>query len=74
MTINAFHPDYAQTYLMDFLESVRKMSNQSRNGQLMTKYVEEKRKTNPHHGTFFGISKTERISTTPEMMKKAGKK
>jgi hypothetical protein len=63
--INAFHPDYVKTYMPHFLTDLRIDSRQTKNGQMMTQYVEKTRKTNPSHGTLFGISDKVTSATVP---------
>lgn len=55
-TINAFHPAYVETYMPEFLIGLRTESRQTSAGQSLTKYVENKRKSSPSHGTIQGIS------------------
>lgn len=66
-TINAFHPDYAKTYMPDML---KEQIVAQRNSEGVSKYVERRRKTNPTHGTVFGIS-DKVVSLKP--LKKMGK-
>jgi len=63
--INAFHPDYVKTYMPHFLTELRIDSRQTKNGQMMTQYVEKVRKTKPSHGTLFGISDKVTSATVP---------
>jgi len=67
-TINAFHPDYVKTYMPHFLTELRIDSRQTKNGQMMTQYVEKTRKTKPSHGTLFGISDKVTSVTVPAHM------
>lgn len=57
MEMNAFHPDYVKTYeptIVGFLKQERANKKAS---ESMTKFVENKRRTTPSHGTIVGISK-----------------
>jgi hypothetical protein len=67
--INAFHPDYAKTYLGDFLEQLRIQSRQTKAGQTVARYVEKRRKVDPSLGTVHGISKVPRHSKPPKMLR-----
>ena len=55
--MNAFDPLYVQTYMPEFLTSLRLESKQTKAGQTLSQHVETKRKTVPSHGTIHGISK-----------------
>jgi hypothetical protein len=55
--INAFHPDFVKTHMPEFMADIRIESRQTKAGQQLSKYVEEKRKTEPLHGMVSGISK-----------------
>ena len=68
--INAFHPDYAKTYLQGFLNDLRAQSRQTKAGQAMARYVEARRVVDPSHGTLAGISKAPRVSKPPKMIKR----
>lgn len=54
--MNAFDPLYVQTYMPEFLTSLRLESKQTKAGQTLSQHVEKKRKTVPSHGTIHGIS------------------
>lgn len=54
--MNAFHPLYVQTYMPEFLSSLRMESRQTAAGQSLSKHVEKVRETTPSHGTIHGIS------------------
>lgn len=66
--MNAFHPDYIKTYHPNFLTDLRIESRQTKNGQNMTNHVNKMRKTNPSHGTLFGISDKVLSVTVPAHM------
>lgn len=55
--MNCFHPDYVKTYMPEFLTGIRAESRQTKAGQTLASYVEQKRKSTPSHGTIHGISK-----------------
>jgi hypothetical protein len=62
--MNAFHPDYVETYMPEIIKATRLESKQTVAGQTLTAYVDEIRKQKPLHGTLSGMSKT-RVSTKP---------
>lgn len=55
--MNAFHPDFIKTHMPEFMTGIRAESRQTKAGQMLSRHVEEKRKTVPSHGTVHGISK-----------------
>lgn len=69
--INAFHPDYVKTYMPGFLTDIRVESRQTKAGQVLSQYVDKTRKTNPSHGTLFGISDKVTSVTVPAHMHRA---
>ena len=69
--INAFHPDYVKTYMPGFLTDIRVESRQTKAGQTLSKYVDKTRRTNPSHGTLFGISDKVTSVTVPTHMHRA---
>lgn len=66
-TINAFHPDYMKTYHPTFFNDMRVAQRDKNSGDRMAKHVEKVRKTNPSHGTLFGIT-DKAISVAPKEM------
>ena len=72
--INAFHPDFVKTHMPEFLSSVRTNNVKEEAGKNVTKYIEKRRKTQPSHGTVFGLSDKEtsikpvKMMTTPSHM------
>jgi len=69
--INAFHPDYVKTYMPNFMTDIRTESRQTKNGQMLSQYVDNTRKTKPSHGTVFGISNKVTSVTVPSHMHRA---
>jgi hypothetical protein len=65
LVINAFHPQYVQTYMPQFLSTIRKEAEQKANGQ---KYGSIARATRESDGTkpsglIQSFPKTKRVST-----------
>ena len=69
-TINAFHPDYIDTYHPEFRSEVRTSARQEEAGKNVSKYLDKRRETEPSHGTFFGMSDKEASMSPKEMMLK----
>lgn len=72
--INAFHPDYVKTYMSDFLASIRTSNIKGEAGKSVTTFIEKRRKTNPTHGTFYGLNEGAFDATPKQMMKPPSKK
>jgi hypothetical protein len=64
--INAFHPDYVKTYMPQFVTSIRTASMQQESGRNVAKYLDNRRKDDPAHGTMFGLSKDKDVSIDPK--------
>ena len=67
-TINAFHPDFVQTYMPEFIKFVKKQNKNQISSQNMSIYVTNKRKTEPSHGTIAGITKPLHVNRAPQKM------
>ena len=68
--INAFHPDYVKTHMPEFMTEVRTSARQEEAGKSVRNYLDKRRKTEPSHGTFFGMSDKEASMSPKEMMLK----
>lgn len=66
--INAFHPDYVKTHMPEFVTSIRTTSMQQEAGRNVAKYLDNRRKDDPSHGTMFGLSKDKDPSIDPKEM------
>lgn len=64
--INAFHPDYVKTHMPEFVTSIRTTSMQQEAGRNVGKYLDNRRKDDPAHGTMFGLSKDKDPSIDPK--------
>jgi hypothetical protein len=69
--INCFHPKYIETYHPEFLTDLRVESRLTKNGQMLSQYVDRARKTKPSIGTIFGISNKVTSVTVPSHMHRA---
>lgn len=67
-SINAFHPDYVKTYMPEFVTSIRTTSMQQEAGRNVARYLDNRRKDEPSHGTLFGLSKDKDASMEPKEM------
>ena len=72
--INAFNPAYVRTHMPSFMTDLRTQSRQTKNGQMMSSYVDKTRATKPSHGTVFGISKKVTSIQPMQMMNDQPKK
>jgi len=57
-----------------FMTDMRTQSRQTKNGQMMSSYVDKTRTTKPSHGTVFGISKKVTSIQPMQMMNDQPKK
>ena len=66
--VNAFHPDYVKTHMPEFLAHVKQQNKYEISSQNMANFVTKKRKTEPAHGTFHGMTKPLHVMRAPEKL------
>lgn len=68
--INAFHKDFVKTYMPEINAHLKKENKYEMASQMMATYVDNKRKTDPAHGTIHSLLKPMHVVRAPEDLKR----